>query len=244
MIRRIRQQLRLIRYYSAPRRRTAWTRAADWSLLAALVLALPAAWLCDLLVHRQDAGLELRGGLATDPSGALVGRLEEDEGLRWTGDGVPHGEFEVVAVETRSGWPFASSARPGEIRWSFKSFATGLTREGAQMPADAPERETIALALSQSGHAGLLDAADGAATAPARRLWFGLLANVALWWLALALAMMFAIAATRLTVTTHRSGRSQRAARRAARGLCHVCGYDLRGLEFNERCPECGALVR
>ena len=30
---------------------------------------------------------------------------------------------------------------------------------------------------------------------------------------------------------------------RQASGLCVACGYDMHGLEFNERCPECGTLV-
>ena len=37
--------------------------------------------------------------------------------------------------------------------------------------------------------------------------------------------------------------RLQREARRRASGKCMNCGYDLTGLEFNERCPECGAQV-
>jgi hypothetical protein len=26
-------------------------------------------------------------------------------------------------------------------------------------------------------------------------------------------------------------------------GKCLKCGYDMTGLDFNERCPECGELV-
>jgi rubrerythrin len=30
---------------------------------------------------------------------------------------------------------------------------------------------------------------------------------------------------------------------RRREGKCTACGYDMTGLEFNERCPECGAQV-
>jgi len=36
----------------------------------------------------------------------------------------------------------------------------------------------------------------------------------------------------------------RRERRTRARGRCPDCGYDLRGLEFSERCPECGRLDR
>jgi predicted Zn-ribbon and HTH transcriptional regulator len=37
--------------------------------------------------------------------------------------------------------------------------------------------------------------------------------------------------------------RMGRRAQLRAEGKCHVCGYDMTGLEFNERCPECGQIV-
>lgn len=36
--------------------------------------------------------------------------------------------------------------------------------------------------------------------------------------------------------------RGRRSARRAAKGLCAACGYDLRGVGGPGRCPECGSV--
>jgi hypothetical protein len=52
MIRRLRHKLRMIRYYSAPRHRTVWTRVMDVALIASFLLALPVTWMCDLMVSR------------------------------------------------------------------------------------------------------------------------------------------------------------------------------------------------
>ena len=60
-------------------------------------------------------------------------------------------------------------------------------------------------------------------------------------WLYFAAAVL--IQCTRLLVFLARRQLHFRAQDRLVAGRCGRCGYDLTGLEFNERCPECGELV-
>ena len=51
----------------------------------------------------------------------------------------------------------------------------------------------------------------------------------------------WAVAAVLLVLPARRTGGWLRSRRRDRRGLCRVCGYDLRA--SRERCPECGAAI-
>ena len=57
----IRNQLRLIRYYSATRPYNRWSRALDIALVSALALAVPMTWALDSGLVRQ-ASIEKGAG--------------------------------------------------------------------------------------------------------------------------------------------------------------------------------------
>ena len=63
-----------------------------------------------------------------------------------------------------------------------------------------------------------------------------------LWCVALWIIMLSGIGMTRLFVLTVLAKQQGRRVKLRRSNKCPHCGYDLRGLEFKERCPECGNL--
>ena len=59
----------------------------------------------------------------------------------------------------------------------------------------------------------------------------------------LSFALVASVRILQFAAMNLRARRDRGRLQRLATGRCAECGYDLRGLEFNERCPECGQLV-
>ncbi len=78
---------------------------------------------------------------------------------------------------------------------------------------------------------------------PATHFWWGWVSSSLIWW---ALLSIVGVAVARTLVLFFHLGKGHRASRRQVRlrsGRCATCGYNLQGLEFSERCPECGSLT-
>ncbi|MDY7107530.1 MAG: hypothetical protein SYC29_02735 [Planctomycetota bacterium] len=245
MLRRLRQEIRLIGYYSANRPRTGWTRAAEWALVVALILAVPAMLLCEALITRtvltdQVQGLIVRGGDA----GSFVAVVQEEPGKAWWPPGEPYGEFFIEVAQLHRGWPFTTSITREPARLDLNVFAEQGMRRDVQLPADAPLRKALERALAESGEQEKVQRRAAAPAArPPQRTWLGSIVGTAMWWMILTFVAFITIRLMQFATMIMRAQHAARMADRLARGRCPSCGYDLRGLEFNERCPECGTLL-
>ena len=62
-------------------------------------------------------------------------------------------------------------------------------------------------------------------------------------WLLLSLLVVVLTPALAIAVAVAEGRRREVEATRRTGGRCHACDYDLRGLEFRDRCPECGSIT-
>lgn len=237
MLRAVRDRLRLIRYYSATRPYNRWSRAADLSVAAALLLAWPATWMLDRTWVRSSQPESLTGKLLKDPDGrvwALVHETPRQQPPR--GDAALHGAFQLTIEHEGRGWPFVSSVAPPVGNLSVQLFAE---------QSDAPVNPAIEASLVAVGHDHAVDAlrAGNAESVTRSTRVAGWLANVAVLSIALTIAAWLALSIARGAWTLVDSARHMRRRKRRHDSRCPDCGYSLRGSTFSERCPECGALL-
>jgi hypothetical protein len=244
MLKRLARELRMIRYYSANRRRSPWQRVKDALLVLALPLAVPAILMAEQLVQRPVALEEVEGEMSRLDDGSVLAALKQSDTAPWMLPGAPYGEFELELRRTELGWPLTSQQRLEGIQLDLHLFTETKTRRNATLPDDSPVRSAIEAVLREDDHTALLRAWQTPGGAEQQRVWFGSIFGVTLWWIMLTFAMFLVTSVVQFFVMVHRSQRQSRQSRLLAEGKCHVCGYDMRGLEFNERCPECGSLVR
>ncbi|HVP72597.1 MAG TPA: hypothetical protein VMS30_02590 [Phycisphaerales bacterium] len=258
MLRRLKRLREHIRYHSAPRPGNAWSRAMDFAFIASFLLSFPAAFLSDLAVRENRSAINLTGILARTPGGAtdawvMAGTNQSGGATASTasgtsGRGAPErddtiiGNFTLDVADTRRGWPLVTSIDRSPGRLTIDLVAEPVARTNVQRDGNDPIQRGIEKYLIEDDQAEALDAwnLDGVRT---RRQWWAWFPAIGAWWL-----MMFAIAG--ITIQTLRFAslwmhgkRMQRQAIRRAEGKCIACGYDMTGLEFNEKCPECGAHV-
>jgi hypothetical protein len=243
MLRRVRQQLDLIRYYSASRAETAWTRALEWALLAALLLGLPATLICEELVTRPVALTTVEGTIANDRDGKLFAIVQELGNRVWGAEANPYGEFTLVIENHSAGWPFTTMTQRRPPRLDLNLYAQAGTRRDVKLTAEDPIRMAIEEALWEPEHRDLLATWRSSDEPNPDRIWLTTFVGAALWWVMLSFAAFVSVESLRLLTHFARVHRQKRIAERLARGYCGYCGYNLRGLEFSARCPECGKLV-
>lgn len=246
MLGRARSKLRQIRYYSASRERTRWHRASDAMLWLALLAAPLATVVMNYAVQRRPEPVVLHGQLA---------EREEDGGrepvpVAWLLDsdlasrpmGRITGSFIVTHGERRQGWPFTTRIEPLPPRLTLDIFSEPRSRENVQLAGDDPLRAAIGAALERDGPQRVATAwREG--REPAAHVPKGWLANLVISYVALWAAGTTGVWVLWYLWRLAAGRRAQRAAMAEAEGRCRRCGYDMRGLEFNERCPECGALA-
>ena len=245
MLRWLHRQLATIRYHSAARHATPWTRATDVALLASLVLAPIIAWLCDQIPLRRSIDSDLYGrvGLHVDRGEYEAWIMPVEKASEsWAASPTPYGEFWLVRAIEKRGVPLPSSIVHHKPSIRLEPFSREQPSVDGDLPPDSPIRVAIEGGLMKAGHDWVVAAWRDEQPPPQRR-WISLALNAGLWWIALSFVLWIAVNAARLIwVITGSRKLSRRFARESA-GLCVHCGYDLRGLEFNERCPECGGLV-
>ncbi|MHC4217617.1 MAG: hypothetical protein ACYSU7_04090 [Planctomycetota bacterium] len=243
----IRNQLRLIRYYSATRPYNRWSRALDIALAAALVLALPVSWGLDRTLVRDVSVEKGSGKLFQDPEGPLWAWIgfPSMPPLEIQGDAVFQGTFRLDVKTEDRGWPFVTSRwlQPPEL--TVDLFAEPQPRTNRDLPVDSTVRAAIASALYDANLATAALAVQRDPMAPPaaanrRAAW---VANTFVWALLLPISAWVLISLLRLVLVPVRTARRARRTQRRREDRCVACGYDLRASGFSERCPECGTLV-
>ncbi|MHC5023351.1 MAG: hypothetical protein ACYTGG_05500 [Planctomycetota bacterium] len=243
-IRSIRRKLHEIRYHSALPAQTGWTAAADAALLAAILLAIPVTWLCDRLVVRPEVAIMLDGQIALHgEEGTIDGRVHRD--------GLPAfdwqvyanlGRFTVTIDDDLHGWPFTTSIARQRAVIDLDLFSDPKPRFDVELAEGDPVRAAIESALARVDDPEVVTIfREG--PPPASTHWLRWLAVAGVWWITLSVGLTGGVRLVQFGALRAAVRRARRRAARLATGRCADCGYDLRGLEFNERCPECGALV-
>ena len=244
VVRMIRNKLRLIRYYSADRPRSAWGRATNIAFAAALALTAPTVWLVDRAYVLRVSQLHITGRLYESADGTVSAGVVPDAGLRSTAgdDSVMSGMFRLAVGTEQHGWPFESSRRHPRAELGLDLFARGEPQADVYLPAGSPLRAAIESALSEAGHDEAVAVWQGELPAVSHRrsAW---LANGVVWYLLLSYTAWFGVSLSRFGWRVVQAGRNARQQQRQRQGRCVACGYDLRASEFSERCPECGTLA-
>lgn len=246
----IREQLRLVRYYSADRPSTGWGRATDIALALAIGLALPATWLADRGYASRSEANQITGKLFQEPEGAMWATVKptadgREAITRTRGDAVFAGAFLITSSVEQHGWPFASSQRRPVGTLNVALFAEGQSLTAGDLPAGSPVRTAIEAALLDAGYgragATIWDSRRSASVIDRR--WPAWLANLIVWLLLLPIGAWVIVLLARLGWLFVEMPLRARQLKRRLENRCPHCDYDLRGSTFSERCPECGAVL-
>ena len=237
------KHIRLIRYYSATRKRTVWTKAIDIGLAASVFLSLPMTWVMDQMVMRAQPPVLVSGKVFEDESGSIFATLSGDEiDVDFLSHAAFRANFDFRIDMTRRGWPFVTSEYGLKPLLNMDVFALGQGSRPTDLEIDSLQRMVISRALINAGYnkeAGIWDSTNSHAdNNPAT--WA---ANTIIWTIILAIASWISVWVTRFIYIFLSTGKFSRKLDRQESGLCTECGYDLRGNQFGERCPECGVLT-
>lgn len=233
----LRRRLALIRYYSADRHLTRWQRWSDGALIAALVLAIPAAILSGEWVLRSEQVSQVSGVLVRTQGAAPWAALHSESG----GEGALAGGFDITVGTETGGWPLVTWSRRRVLRVDLNLFDEEGVRVDTTLSWDDP------LAISLSSALGRHDSSTQWAypdVGPWHRASVGVwLLQIGIWWVGLTIGLLAAVGAVRLIVSVTSASHQTQRRRRSRRGKCPSCGYDTAGLDFSPRCPECGDLL-
>jgi len=242
MLRRVRQKLRLINYYSATRKVTAWDRAGDVAFFASFFLCLPVALLMNYMVVKKSTAFDITGRFVMD-GGQLTAPISRTDSQRSsTFAGQSLGNFHLTIDQAARGWPLTTSILRLPPRLDVDILSEVKERKNADLPADDPHRLAIERTLLEENEFEALESFQ-TGEAKIKQQWIGWPVAAGVWWIMLAMGSSIAIGAARLATLWVQSKLSLRKAQMRAEGKCGHCGYDLQGLDFNEKCPECGELV-
>jgi hypothetical protein len=252
MWRSIKRRLDHIRYHSASRPVNRWSRAIDLAFIAAFLLSLPAALIADWTQYTDRSTFDVPGIFSQSTREGIQAWLINPQGARSTnargsaplgqGDETIIGNFNLSASERLRGWPLVTTVEGLPPRLHIDIIRE--TRPRTDVPRDAgdPLQLAIERALNDDQRFDVLAAwnARASTTSP---LWWAWFPVVGAWWLMLFVSAAVVIQFLRLGSFWLTRRRLRRAYERRHAGKCAKCGYDMTGLEFNERCPECGAQV-
>lgn len=245
MLRRVRRFLRSIEYHSARRQRTVWTRLTDAALFAGPFLALAVV-------------LVLHGVLPRDasppPAAGMIGRSPPGAWAAWSLDEwvdveryMIVGEYSLRLRHEVRGWPLESGRRSSPpVLSSRRTFP----EPGGDMLGEPAIQAAVNQAIARTIRPDLrpeLDPTIFVAMTERRDVstihLLPFMGNFVLWWCLFALLLPLVVQMLRLGAWFVEGVRGTRQARLHSRGLCPSCGYDVRGILWSERCPECGSLL-
>lgn len=243
MLRRVRQALHDIRYYGAARQRTPYTVAMDVMLFVTLGLAPLAAWTGTFMGERVAREDVVDGELWIGPGGDLTARLLHQAVPGGTFDSPRYrGAFTVRWRHHARGWPLQLQVDPAPVRVDLDLPTDPAPRRDVELAADDPFRPPITQALLEHGRDDIVTAWREGDPSP-HNAWHRWLISIGVWWVMLAFASGIVIRVAWFGTKVRRARHVDRAEDRRRKNRCPTCGYDLTGLEFHERCPECGGLA-
>ncbi len=241
----IRERLRLIRYYSATRPYSRWSRTLDIALVVALLSAWPVTWLADRTIIAASAPVRVTGNLYEEPDGRIWAWRppppQPPTDIR--GDAAFVGSFGIELRVEEYGWPFVTSRAARRLALNVELFEEGRSLGVADLPPQSPVRLAIDRVLRDAGNhrlAGALWAGSAVDVTGRARGW---VANGLMWSVILAAAAWLLVTVLRFGSFLGLVQAQKRAERRRRDDRCGACGYRMRGNPFSERCPECGAQV-
>ena len=258
----VREKLRLIRYYSAPRRRTKLTKFVDVGLIAAVVFAFPATYLCDISIHQKSIIIDRDGELSRLADDEVMAAILNPDSPAQARTDIPYGDFHIKLIEVRRGWPLKSTHEQSRVILDLNEFDKPGTQRDVHLEVDDPLRIEILRAMDyardrelsmnsgdeediaalHTGYASLIDRWREDSVGIDRRIWAWVF-NTTAWWVMLSVIFTLMAAAlwTLLLIFLH--NQQLLASQRQMEGLCANCGYNLFGLDFHGRCPECGTII-
>jgi len=242
MLRIARNKLRMIRYYSAKRQVTVWSRAFDIACISSLLLAVPITWICNSVVHNQVAITTVTGHVHQLEDKTHIAMIDFEAGRNTNNFGKPEGNFKIEVIDQRRGWPFATSITRSPAKLDLDILDEPKPRSLAPFNAADPIHVAIDAELIHTERQDVHDAWHMTANR-AQHSWKGWAASSAVWLIALVGASSIALGFAKYAAQILGGKRSLKDRQLRAEGKCVGCGYDMTGLEFNERCPECGSLV-
>ncbi len=248
MLGRLRDRLALIRYHSAERTHSRWTRVLDVALVVCVGAGIGTLLVIENFATDETEIVRQQVLLRGEMDLQLEARfLLKDEDLRQ--GAYPAGEVTIRLLQREHGWPVPTRLETNLLQFDVNDFL----RVGTDIDVDLDPDSPLGRAL-QDG----FDRWDGRALSPiepalaeawkqpasgAQRYWIGTILGAGMWWIALFLLTVIAVRLTQVTTFFMVRRRFGRAHARLSSGECAKCGYNLTGLEFNEHCPECGALT-
>ena len=222
----------------------------DVAFIASFILSFPAALLADLSHSSSRHAIDLAGILARSPAGQFDAWLNSGQSgsnaatgrTTAASDDTIIGNFNLSIIDAQRGWPLVTTIERQPGRLIIDLMAEPQARVGVPRDPDDPIQRQIEKALTLDDQHEAL-AAWNLQQSETRRQWWAWFPAFGAWWI-----MMFAVAGIAIQFLRFASlwltgKRLQREHARRTEGKCLKCGYDMTGLEFNERCPECGARV-
>lgn len=220
-----------------------WSRAFDKALIVGFFIAPLAAWIADASVARRREAISVSGLVLALDDRVIASVNAFDNRRPPPLEAQVIGNFGLIVEDRHRGWPLTTSIEraPARIDLDLPKLEA-KPRKNAVLAATDPYRVAI--------EAALLDHGDGEALAAWRQAgpvehqhWIAWVIAIGVWWLLLLAAAGLSLTAGRVLSQVAHETVSRRRAKLRAQNKCHTCGYDMTGLEFNEKCPECGNLV-
>lgn len=219
----------------------------DAAFIASFLLALPLTLLADFARREVRTTENHSGILARAPGGAVVAWLNDGQigrgatGGRSDNDTII-GNFDLIVRDELRGWPLTTTIVRQPAGLDIDIIAETAPRLDTPRDAGDPHQQAIERTLELEERTEALQARRQGG-ADVRRQWWAWFPAVGAWWLMLFAAAAISIQALRFASLWLAGKRMERAERRRRENRCAACGYDLTGLEFSEKCPECGAEV-
>lgn len=243
MLRHLFKRIRRVGYYSADHAATPWSRADDAAFVASLLLAIVATAASGRLYSQPLRDDERVIGVFEHDGTFHHQVLREPATMPNASDPAYRASLTLAMTVTGHGWP-ATIRESHAIEPAVLS-VTGRPAIGSleDLAPGGPTRSALERGLAELDPVWQAAARATTSQTHTASRWIGWLLCIGVWWVVALVVVLALLRVARLgmLVADYVMYRTYR--KRQEQNLCPTCGYDLRGLEFAERCPECGDLV-